>query len=46
MGRGFAFNDKSKGLMHDEMMDLISGNYICTINEPSATMLNPNLWFL
>ena len=30
----------------DEMINLMSGSHVCTIDEPSATMLIPNLCFL
>ena len=46
--KGFALDDeiKNRCTLIDEMMNLMSGNHICTINEPSATMLTPHLWFL
>ena len=46
--KGFALDDKIKDqcMLIDEMMNLMSGNYICTIDEPSATMLTPHLWSL
>ena len=37
---------KDRCTLIDEMTNLMSGNHICTIDEPSATMLIPHLQFL
>ena len=37
---------KDQCMFIDEMTNLMSGNHICTIDEPSATMLIPHLGFL
>ena len=39
-------NVKDRCTLIDEMTNLMSGNHICTIDEPSATMLIPHLRFL
>ena len=46
--KGFVLNGKIKDqcMLIDEMMNLMSGNHICNIHEPSTTMLTPHLWFL